>query len=174
MWQFFGGLTNNGHHDMPAFESCLHSHVGHRLIHVLFHGLKIALRWRLCKRRKKAWKKPELGHIVWKSTKMSHLNYGILAFSTNFCPIISNLSGNTVWPQAFWMRLFFNFQTLCLTRGLSDNHAFIHHEKISYFPYFQEIDHLQKFFWASKNLSFFSAWEWMENTFYDVIRVFFF
>ena len=24
----------------------------------------------------------------------------ILAFSTNFCPILSDLSGNTVWPQA--------------------------------------------------------------------------
>ena len=24
----------------------------------------------------------------------------ILAFSTNFCPIKSDLSGNTVWPQA--------------------------------------------------------------------------
>ena len=28
------------------------------------------------------------------------LNFGILAFSTNFCPIKTDLSGNTVWPQA--------------------------------------------------------------------------
>ena len=27
---------------------------------------------------------------------MSHLNFGILAFSTNFCPIKTDLSGNTV------------------------------------------------------------------------------
>ena len=33
-------------------------------------------------------------HIVWKLLKVSHLNFWILAFSTNFCP------GNTVWPQA--------------------------------------------------------------------------
>ena len=31
---------------------------------------------------------------------MSHLSFSILAFSTNFCPIKSDLSGNTVWPQA--------------------------------------------------------------------------
>ena len=31
-----------------------------------------------------------------KSSKMSHLNFPILAFSTNLCPIISDLSGNTV------------------------------------------------------------------------------
>ena len=30
---------------------------------------------------------------------MSHLNFSILAFFTNFCPIKSDLSGNTVWPQ---------------------------------------------------------------------------
>ena len=39
-------------------------------------------------------------HIVWKLLKMSHLNFWILAFSTNFCPIKNDLSGNTVWPQA--------------------------------------------------------------------------
>ena len=36
---------------------------------------------------------------VWKLLKMSYLNFRILAFSTNFCPIISDLFGNTVWPQ---------------------------------------------------------------------------
>ena len=39
-------------------------------------------------------------HSVWKSPKMSHLNFPILAFSTNFSPIKTDLSGNTVWPQA--------------------------------------------------------------------------
>ena len=38
--------------------------------------------------------------IVWKLLKMSHLKFRILAFSTNFCPIKTDLSGNTVWPQA--------------------------------------------------------------------------
>ena len=37
-------------------------------------------------------------HIVWKLLKMSHLNFWIVAFSTNFCPINSDLSGNTAWP----------------------------------------------------------------------------
>ena len=41
----------------------------------------------------------ETVHIVWKLLKMSHLNFWILAFSTNFCPIKTDLSGNTVWPQ---------------------------------------------------------------------------
>ena len=31
---------------------------------------------------------------------MSHLNFSILAFSINFCPIKSGLSGNTVWKVA--------------------------------------------------------------------------
>ena len=39
-------------------------------------------------------------HSVWKSPKMSHLNCSILAFSTIFWPIKTDLSGNTVWPQA--------------------------------------------------------------------------
>ena len=39
-------------------------------------------------------------HIVWKLLKMSHFNFWILAFSTNFCPIKTDLSSNTVWPQA--------------------------------------------------------------------------
>ena len=39
-------------------------------------------------------------HIVWKLLKMSRLNFGTLAISTNFCPITIDLWGNTVWPQA--------------------------------------------------------------------------
>ena len=39
-------------------------------------------------------------HSVWKSPKKSHLNIFILAFSTKFWPIKTELSGNTVWPQA--------------------------------------------------------------------------
>ena len=41
-----------------------------------------------------------LSHIVWKLLTMSHLNFWILAFCTIFCPIKTDLSGNTVWPQA--------------------------------------------------------------------------
>ena len=54
-------------------------------------------------------------HIAWKSQKMSHLNCWILAFSTNFCPIKTDLSGNTVWLQASGfqklakMNLFWHF-----------------------------------------------------------------
>ena len=32
---------------------------------------------------------------------MPNFKYDILAFRTNFCPIKTNPSGNTVWPQAF-------------------------------------------------------------------------
>ena len=39
-------------------------------------------------------------HIVWKLLKMSHFNFWVLVFSTNFCPFKTDLSGNTVWPQA--------------------------------------------------------------------------
>ena len=39
-------------------------------------------------------------HSVWKSPKMSHLKFSILTFSTNFLPIKTYLSGNSVWPQA--------------------------------------------------------------------------
>ena len=38
--------------------------------------------------------------IFWNLLKMSHLNFSILAFSTNFCPIESELSGYCIWPQA--------------------------------------------------------------------------
>ena len=42
-----------------------------------------------------------LAHIVWKWLKMSHSKFVlILVFSTNICPIKTELSGNTVWPQA--------------------------------------------------------------------------
>ena len=39
-------------------------------------------------------------HSVWKSPKMSHLNFWILTFSANFCLIEIDLSGHTVWPKA--------------------------------------------------------------------------
>ena len=39
-------------------------------------------------------------HIVWKLLKMSHLSFWILAFSINICPSKTDLSGNTVWPEA--------------------------------------------------------------------------
>ena len=37
---------------------------------------------------------------VWKSPKLSHMSFSILTFSTNFCPIKIDQSGNTVWPIA--------------------------------------------------------------------------
>ena len=40
-------------------------------------------------------------HIVWKSTKISHSNLSILAISTNFCPIESDLSGKIVWHHVW-------------------------------------------------------------------------
>ena len=78
-------------------------------------------------------------HSVWKSPNLSYLSFSILAFSTNFCPIKIDLSGNTVdfklqklakmdhfWltfvhskckcsslRSQCWMRLFCDFQTLC-------------------------------------------------------------
>ena len=42
----------------------------------------------------------QVGHSVWKSPKKSHWNFSILVFSTNFCPIESDMSVNTVWLQA--------------------------------------------------------------------------
>ena len=39
--------------------------------------------------------------------------FGILAFSTNFCPIKIDLSGNTVWPQAS-VFFFFSKMEHCL------------------------------------------------------------
>ena len=43
-------------------------------------------------------------HSVWKSLKMSHLIFYILAFSANFFAIKTILSGNTVWPKASGFR----------------------------------------------------------------------
>ena len=38
-------------------------------------------------------------HSVWKSPKMSHLNFSILAFFTIFWPTKTDLSGNSCWPR---------------------------------------------------------------------------
>ena len=38
-------------------------------------------------------------HNVWKSPKMSQFYFSILAFSTKFLPIKTDMSGNSVWPQ---------------------------------------------------------------------------
>ena len=73
-----------------------------------------------CTSQKKTNKRPL--HSVWKSPKMSHLNFTILALCTNLCPIKSWLSGNTVCQVAscfqklalFRKRDFFcDFQTPC-------------------------------------------------------------
>ena len=80
-------------------------------------------------------------HIVWKSPQMSHLNFSILAFSTNFCPTKIDLSGITVWPQAW------RFQKLA---------------KLSIFGIFNQLLPTQNvkgwmrlFLWFSKTVSFF-------------------
>ena len=65
----------------------------------------------------KCYEKREKGglHGVWKSPKMSHSSFSILAFSNNFCPIKSGQSGNSVWPQVLGfqklakMDLFWHF-----------------------------------------------------------------
>ena len=41
-----------------------------------------------------------ISHSVWKCIKMSHMNFSIWAFSSIFCSIKGDMSGNTVWPQA--------------------------------------------------------------------------
>ena len=38
--------------------------------------------------------------ILWKLLKMLQFNFWVLAFSTNFCPAKTYLSGNPVWLQA--------------------------------------------------------------------------
>ena len=42
---------------------------------------------------------PNSPKIIWKLLNLSHLNFWILAFFTNFCPMKTDLSGNTIWPQ---------------------------------------------------------------------------
>ena len=60
-----------------------------------------------------------------KLLKMSHFKFSILAFSTNFCPIKVDLSGNTVWPQTTGFKIlpkltflafFLNFCPLNIAR----------------------------------------------------------
>ena len=40
-----------------------------------------------------------VSHIVWKWTYMSYLTFLILTFSNKFCPIKTDMYGNTVWSQ---------------------------------------------------------------------------
>ena len=42
--------------------------------------------------KNESWTMPS----VLKSTNMSHLNFSVLAFSSNFCPIYSGIFGNTL------------------------------------------------------------------------------
>ena len=62
---------------------------------------------------------------VWKLLKMSHLNFWILPFSTNFGPIKSDLSGNTIWPQFFCFKnspkltIFGNFMKPLSTQNVN-------------------------------------------------------
>ena len=64
-------------------------------------------------------------HNVWKLLIMSHLDFLILAFSTNFCSIESDLSGNTVWPQALGFQnspkqsIFGTFNKLLSTQNVN-------------------------------------------------------
>ena len=46
------------------------------------------------------WQAALGAHIVWK------WRFWILAFSTNFCPIKTDLSGNSVWPKASGFQKF--------------------------------------------------------------------
>ena len=74
---------------------------------------------------------------------MSHLNFWIVAFSTNFYPIKIDLSGNTVWLQAsafqklakldhFWAFII-NF---CPLRMLNETIPVIFkHRVVSFFPF---------------------------------------
>ena len=52
---------------------------------------------------------------------MSHLNFGILAFFTGFCPFKTDLSGNTACPQAsvFQMDHFGIFNYLLFTQNVN-------------------------------------------------------
>ena len=111
-----------------------------------------------------------LPHIVWKSHKKSHLNFGI---STNFCRIKIDLSGNTVWPQAsdlqklakmdnfghflftfvyskciqkcYKMRLFEDFYLLCFTWFFYQFNGLVNW---SYLIYDFLSDHCNSLFWA--------------------------
>ena len=67
------------------------------------HGFQGFLRITRKSVQNKNWKQSQTKHFfiqnVWKSPKISHLSFSILAFSTNICPIKIDLSGTTVWPQ---------------------------------------------------------------------------
>ena len=72
-----------------------------------------------------------LMHIVWKLLEMSPLNFWILAFSANFCPIKTDLSGNTVWPQTS------GFQKLAKMDHFGDFAlTFVHSKRSSLFLWF--------------------------------------
>ena len=47
-----------------------------------------------------SFKLPRTGTVFENHPKCRIWIFWILAFSTNFCPIKTDLSGNTVWPQA--------------------------------------------------------------------------
>ena len=83
-----------------------------RMLHLalkILQGFFIFLFWLLLLffSRKNSWKTINRKmHCVWKSSKMSHLNFWSMVFSTNFCQIKIDLSGNTVWLQVSGFQKF--------------------------------------------------------------------
>ena len=81
-----------------------------------------------------------------KITQNVLFEFSILAFSTNFCPINIDLSGNTVWPQAlrFWKLaklsifaapnvewdFFSDFQTPCVGRNFTSFVTFFQAQEV--------------------------------------------
>ena len=57
-------------------------------------------------------------HSVWKSPKISHLNFSILPFSTHFWAIKTDLSGNSVWPQALGFQKLAKFDHFWAAFGI--------------------------------------------------------
>ena len=70
------------------------------------HEIIVAYLWIMRSQVEVMFFKSPTVHSVWKSPKMSHFNFLILVFSTNFYPIKTDLSGNTVWPKASGFQKF--------------------------------------------------------------------
>ena len=63
-------------------------------------------------------------NVDWKSHKMSHDFFLILAFSINLCPMKVDLSGNTVWPQVSGFHNSPNWPILAFLANSLSTHAF--------------------------------------------------
>ena len=77
-------------------------------------------------------------HSVWKSPKMSHLNFSILAFPNHFCPFVRSSCKRSSLRSQCWMRLFLWFSnTVSNTYNIEQLEMMLYNWRVELAPWFE-------------------------------------